>query len=338
MKSNSDAKKFLEKKSYLWLITGVAGFIGSNLAEYLLLNNQQVIGIDNLSTGSLNNLDEIEANVGKNWKNFTFIKSDVNETESYKSYLKDIDYVLYQAALGSVPRSIKNPRNTNESNVSGFLSFMDAIKHFQNIKNLVYASSSSVYGDHESLPKIEDRIGSPLSPYALTKLVNEQYAEVFYKCYGLKSTGLRYFNVFGKRQDPNGAYAAVIPKWIDSMIKNEDIFINGDGETSRDFCFIDNVVQANILAAITPKDKSQIFNVAVGSRTTLLELFEIIKKHLKSFGFNYDKPVIFKDFRKGDVRHSEANISKIKKDLCYSPQYVCEEGLYETVKWFISRK
>ncbi len=337
MKSALDIEKLLKKSPSIWLITGVAGFIGSNLAEYLLLNNQKVIGIDNFSTGKLHNLDDIEKKVGKNWNNFTFLECDVNDTKHYERYVKDVDYVLYQSALGSVPRSIKNPLNTNEANVSGFLSFIEIIKNNNNVKNFVYASSSSVYGDHKSLPKKEEKIGSPLSPYAASKLINELYADVFFKSYGLKSTGLRYFNVFGKRQDPDGAYAAVIPRWINSMIKNEDIFINGDGETSRDFCFIDNVIQANILAAMIPVKNPEVFNVAVGSRTSLIELFGIIKKDLKSLGFNYDKKPVFKDFRKGDVRHSEADISKIKKVLGYSPSHVCEEGLRETVKWFVSK-
>jgi len=328
----------LKKSPKKWLITGVAGFIGSNLLEELLQLNQKVLGVDNFATGFQANLVEVKKNVEKrHWKNFKFIEGDIKDPKICNKITKNIDYILHQAALGSVPRSIKDPIATNESNISGFLNILNAAKN-SNVRSFTYAASSSTYGDHPALPKVEENIGSPLSPYAVSKYVNELYAEVFFKVYGYKSIGLRYFNVFGKRQNPDGAYAAVIPKWINSMIKNDNIIINGDGKTSRDFCYIDNVVQANILASVMPKDKSHVFNVAFGQRTTLNKLAKIIKSELAANNYQYSKEFIYGNFRDGDVRHSLADISKIKKILGYSPEFDISSGLKEAIKWYVTKK
>lgn len=253
-----------------WLITGCAGFIGSNLLETLLLLNQKVVGLDNFSTGHQHNFDEVQAQVSlEQWQNFTFIKGDIRNLDDCSKAVNSVDYILHQAALGSVPRSIADPILTNSANINGFLNMLVAAKEAK-VSSFVYAASSSTYGDHPALPKVEENIGKPLSPYAVTKYVNELYADVFNKTYGLNSTGLRYFNVFGKRQDPDGAYAAVIPKWTAAMIDNQDVFVNGDGETSRDFCFVENAVQANILAATADESaQNQVYNVALGDRTSL---------------------------------------------------------------------
>ncbi|EMU07014.1 Vi polysaccharide biosynthesis protein vipB/tviC, partial [Acinetobacter baumannii ABNIH10] len=291
-----------------WLITGVAGFIGSNLLETLLKLNQNVIGLDNFATGHQYNLDEVETLVSSDqWKNFTFYNGDIRNLEDCQKACANVDYVLHQAALGSVPRSIADPILTNSANITGFLNMLVAARDAQ-VKSFTYAASSSTYGDHPALPKVEENIGNPLSPYAVTKYVNELYAEVFARTYGFKAIGLRYFNVFGKRQDPNGAYAAVIPKWTAAMIQGDDVFINGDGETSRDFCYIENTVQANILAAVANDEaKNQVYNVAVGDRTTLNDLFKAIKSALKENGISYDKEPVYREFRAGDVRHSQAD-------------------------------
>ena len=297
----------------VWLITGVAGFIGSNLLETLLRLNQQVIGLDNFATGYQKNLDEVQSLVTpEQWQNFRFIEGDIRDFDTCTKACTEVDYVLHQAALGSVPRSINDPITTNSVNISGFLNMLTAARD-ANVKSFTYAASSSTYGDHPALPKVEENIGKPLSPYAVTKYVNELYADVFARTYGFRAIGLRYFNVFGPRQDPNGAYAAVIPKWTAAMIAGDDVFINGDGETSRDFCFIDNTVQANILAATTQDDdaKNQVYNVAVGDRTTLNDLFDAIKSALNDNGVRYDKSPVYLDFRAGDVRHSQADVSKI---------------------------
>ena len=297
----------------VWLITGVAGFIGSNLLETLLRLNQQVIGLDNFATGYQKNLDEVQSLVTpEQWQNFRFIEGDIRDFDTCTKACTEVDYVLHQAALGSVPRSINDPITTNSVNISGFLNMLTAARD-ANVKSFTYAASSSTYGDHPALPKVEENIGKPLSPYAVTKYVNELYADVFARTYGFRAIGLRYFNVFGPRQDPNGAYAAVIQKWTAAMIAGEEVFINGDGETSRDFCFIDNTVQANILAATTQDDdaKNQVYNVAVGDRTTLNDLFDAIKSALNDNGVRYDKSPVYLDFRAGDVRHSQADVSKI---------------------------
>ncbi|NOH55546.1 Vi polysaccharide biosynthesis UDP-N-acetylglucosaminuronic acid C-4 epimerase TviC [Vibrio coralliilyticus] len=314
-----------------WLITGVAGFIGSNLLESLLKLNQKVVGLDNFSTGHQRNLDEVQELVSaEQWERFIFIQGDICDYNTCQQAMCDIDYVLHQAALGSVPRSIADPIATNASNVSGFINVLTAAKE-ADVKSFTYAASSSTYGDHPALPKVEENIGNPLSPYAVTKYVNELYAAVFARSYGFKSIGLRYFNVFGPRQDPNGAYAAVIPKWTASLINKEQVFINGDGETSRDFCFIDNTVQMNILAA-TAKDeaKDQVYNVAVGDRTTLNTLFKAIAK---SLNIENSAPV-HRSFRDGDVRHSQADISKAKDNLGYEPRFDIYQGLEKSIPWY----
>ncbi|WP_182004419.1 NAD-dependent epimerase/dehydratase family protein [Acinetobacter lactucae] len=327
----------LKQQPKTWLITGVAGFIGSNLLETLLKLDQRVFGLDNFATGHQHNLDEVQGLVTpEQWAKFTFIQGDIRNIEDCQKACETVDYVLHQAALGSVPRSIADPITTNAANITGFLNMLVAAMDAQ-VKSFTYAASSSTYGDHPALPKVEENIGNPLSPYAVTKYVNELYAEVFARTYDFKCIGLRYFNVFGKRQDPNGAYAAVIPKWTAAMIQGDDVFINGDGETSRDFCFIENTVQANILAATTTHDeaRNQVYNVAVGDRTTLNDLFNAIKNALAENQVNYSKEPIYRDFRKGDVRHSQASINKIQKLLGYEPQYVISEGVDLAMKWYV---
>ncbi len=328
----------LKQNPKTWLITGVAGFIGSNLLETLLKLDQRVVGLDNFATGHQYNLDEVQSLVtAEQWNNFTFIRGDIRNLEDCQKACNNVDYVLHQAALGSVPRSIADPIMTNSANITGFLNMLTAARDAE-VKSFTYAASSSTYGDHPALPKVEENIGKPLSPYAVTKYVNELYAEVFARTYGFKTIGLRYFNVFGKRQDPNGAYAAVIPKWTAAMIAGDDVFINGDGETSRDFCFIENTVQANILAATTQNGeaKNQVYNVAVGDRTTLNDLFNAIKAALNENGVTYTKEPIYRDFRAGDVRHSQASIEKIKNLLGYNPQFVISKGIEVAMKWYIS--
>lgn len=319
-----------------WLITGVAGFIGSNLLETLLKLNQNVVGLDNFATGHQYNLDEVQGLVSaEQWANFTFIEGDIRNLDDCQRACQGVDYVLHQAALGSVPRSIADPITTNSANITGFLNMLVAARDAK-VQSFTYAASSSTYGDHPALPKVEDNIGKPLSPYAVTKYVNELYADVFAKTYGFNCIGLRYFNVFGQRQDPNGAYAAVIPKWTAAMIQGEPVFINGDGETSRDFCFIDNTVQANLLAATTenPEAKNQVYNVAVGDRTTLNQLFEAIQIALKDNGINYTQTPTYRDFREGDVRHSQADVTKAKTLLGYEPGFVIKEGIAEAMPWY----
>mgnify|MGYP003960532511 FL=1 len=321
------------------MVTGCAGFIGSNLIETLLLLNQKVVGLDNFATGHKYNLEHVKKSVSKEqWKNFNFMEGDITNYDTCMYITKDIDIVLHQAALGSVPRSIDNPVNSNASNVSGFLNMLTASKD-NGVKRLVYASSSSVYGDSQELPKVEKRTGNLLSPYAVTKYVNELYMGVFYKCYGFESIGLRYFNVFGKRQDPNGAYAAVMPKWISQMLNGDDVYINGDGETSRDFTYIDNVVQANILAgtAIESQASAKAYNIAAGGRETLNNLFSAIKNGLekKVTGLKI-KDAIYRDFRAGDIRHSNANIDSAIEFLGYEPTHVLELGLKESLQWYIN--
>ncbi len=319
-----------------WLVTGCAGFIGSNLTETLLGLGQTVIGLDNFATGHQYNLDEVRDTVGAEaWARFTFIEGDIRTLETCRQAVQGVDYVLHQAALGSVPRSLNDPITTNEVNVSGFLNMLVAARD-AGVKSFVYAASSSTYGDHEALPKVEDRIGRPLSPYAVTKYVNELYADVFARSYGFESVGLRYFNVFGKRQDPNGAYAAVIPRWVAAMIRNDDVTINGDGETSRDFCFIENVVQANILSALAPQaGRNQVYNVAVNARTSLNQLFSYLSEALGENGVNYSKAPVYGNFRAGDVRHSQADISKAGSLLGYAPQYDILQGLQKAMPWYV---
>lgn len=332
----------LRNNQSTWLITGVAGFIGSNLLEKLLTLNQKVIGLDNFDTGSQYNIKEaiLDANnaTGKDLtNNFHFINGDIRKIDDCIKACNGSDYVLHQAALGSVPRSIKDPINTNKANIDGFLNMLVASRD-ANVKRFVYAASSSSYGDHADLPKVEENIGNPLSPYAVTKLVNELYANVFAKNYNFKSIGLRYFNIFGKRQDPNGAYAAVIPKWVAAIIRNEDVFINGDGETSRDFCYIENTIQMNLLAATTENNDAvdQVYNVALNDRTSLNKLFQMIEEKLveRVPELRKKKP-IYRDFRDGDVRHSKADISKAQRLLNYRPNYRISKGLDEAMDWYV---
>lgn len=327
----------LQQAPKTWLITGVAGFIGSNLLETLLKLNQKVVGLDNFATGHQHNLDEVQSLVKpEQWGNFKFYEGDIRNFADCQTACAGVEYVLHQAALGSVPRSITDPITTNAANITGFLNMLTAARDAE-VKSFTYAASSSTYGDHPALPKVEENIGKPLSPYAVTKYVNELYAEVFARTYGFKTIGLRYFNVFGKRQDPNGAYAAVIPKWTATMIVGDDVFINGDGETSRDFCFIENTVQANILAATTQNDeaKNQVYNVAVGDRTTLNDLFNAIKAALNENGVTYTKEPVYRDFRAGDVRHSQASVEKIEKLLSYQSTHKINEGINLAIVWYV---
>ena len=338
MSAYETLKTQLQTKQHTWLITGAAGFIGSNLLETLLQLNQKVVGLDNFSTGHLSNLDEVQNLVTPaQWQNFSFMKADICNLASCQTACTGVDYVLHQAALGSVPRSLEDPITTNASNVTGFLNMLVASRNAK-VKRFVYAASSSTYGDHPGLPKMEDLIGKPLSPYAVTKYVNELYADVFCKTFGLQSIGLRYFNVFGPRQDPEGAYAAVIPKWIASMIKGEPVYINGDGETSRDFCYIANVVQANLLAASTQNKEAvnQVYNIAVGGRTTLNELYAQLKQNLISACPHLkEAQAVFREFRGGDVRHSLASIEKARKLLGYEPSHEIRHGLNLAMPWYM---
>ncbi|MFA5700419.1 MAG: NAD-dependent epimerase/dehydratase family protein [Desulfuromonas sp.] len=329
-------KSELQQKQKVWLITGCAGFIGSSLLEALLKLDQRVIGVDNFSTGYRHNLSAVERNVsGPQWQCFTFVEGDICALPLCERLCCGVDYVLHQAALGSVPRSIKDPLATNRNNIDGFLNMLSAARRAE-VESFTYASSSAVYGDHAALPKTEEAIGQPLSPYAVTKYVNELYAGVFALNYGFGAIGLRYFNVFGPRQDPQGSYAAVIPRWIASMLHDKPAYINGDGETSRDFCYIDNVVQANLLAARAAKGaKNQVYNIALGDRTTLNELFVAIKEAINQSGIAYVLEPIYADFRAGDVRHSQADIAKARRLLHYAPAWRVQEGIQQTVSWHV---
>jgi UDP-N-acetylglucosamine 4-epimerase len=343
---------------YTWLITGVAGFIGSNLLETLLTLNQCVVGLDNFATGHQRNLDEVQTLVTpEQWANFNFIQGDIRNLDDCRRAMvhrhcrmsalaktgdgdpisRKVDYVLHQAALGSVPRSLEDPLLTNSTNIAGFLNMLVAARDAK-VKSFTYAASSSTYGDHPGLPKFEDTIGKPLSPYAVTKYVNELYAEVFACCYDFSTIGLRYFNVFGPRQDPEGAYAAVIPKWTVALLAGEPVYINGDGETSRDFCFIANAVQINLLAATvaSPDAKNQVYNVAVGDRTTLNTLFTLLRSNLADHRASV-RPV-YRDFRAGDVRHSQADIGKAKRLLGYAPTHRLAEGIAQAMPWYVAQK
>ena len=336
-------KENLKKNQNTWLITGVAGFIGSNLLEKLLILNQKVIGLDNFDTGYQHNIDQAIKDANKTsdkdlGNNFKFINGDIRSLNDCKNACHGVDYVLHQAALGSVPRSIEDPINTNKANIDGFLNILVASKDSK-VKGFVYATSSSTYGDYPGLPKVEDKTGKPLSPYAVTKAVNELYANVFANTYGFKTIGLRYFNVYGKRQDSNSSYAAVIPKWVSAILNNEDVFINGDGETSRDFCYIDDTVQINILAATNNNEDAndQIYNVALNKRTSLKKLYQIIENRImEKTKVLKKKDPIYRDFRDGDVRHSQANIDKARKLLNYDPKYPISEGMDKAIDWYIN--
>ena len=338
MTKYEQAKIDLQANPKAWLITGVAGFIGSNLLEQLLDLDQIVVGLDNFATGHQKNLDDVQDEVSdEQWNRFSLIKGDIRDKETCKLAASGVDYVLHQAALGSVPRSINDPVETNDVNISGFLNMLVAGRD-EGVKSFTYAASSSTYGDHPALPKVEDNIGNPLSPYAVTKYVNELYADVFARTYDFKTIGLRYFNVFGKRQDPNGAYAAVIPKWTAAMISNEEVFVNGDGETSRDFCFIENVVQINILAALAVEDaKNNVFNAAVGDRTTLNALYRSLQNSLYDNGITSIPMPIYRGFRKGDVLHSQADISKASRLLGFEPEFKIQQGIDKAMPWYIRR-
>jgi UDP-N-acetylglucosamine 4-epimerase len=338
MSTYDDIKVGLLAAPKTWVVTGVAGFIGSNLLETLLRLNQKVVGLDNFSTEDDRNMKEVQTLVTEaQWQRFTFVEGDIRDLDACRQVCAHADYVLHHAALGSVPRSLEDPILTNESNITGFLHMLVAARD-AGVKRFVYAASSSTYGDHPGLPKVEDVIGSPLSPYAVTKYVNELYASVFDTAYGFKATGLRYFNVFGPRQNPNGAYAAVIPKWFGSLLRGETVYINGDGETSRDFCYVDNAVQANLLAACTqnPEAVGQVYNIAFSQVTTLNQLYDQIRQQLADKRPDLQVPdAVYRDFRAGDVRYSLADISKARRLLGYDPQYSVSAGLEHATKWYI---
>ena len=330
----------IQARPHTWLVTGAAGFIGSHLLEALLRLDQRVVGLDNFSLGSRSNLTEVQNSVTeRQWKNCRFIEGDIRSLDTCRRACHTVDFVLHQAALGSVPRSISDPVATHDANITGFLNMLVAARG-AGVSRFVYAGSSATYGDHPALPKVEPRIGRPLSPYALTKYVNELYAGIFAHCYGFGSIGLRYFNVFGPRQDPNGAYAAVIPRWIASMIRGEPVFINGDGETARDFCYIDNAVRANLLAATVDDAAAvnQVFNVAVNAKTTLNELFEMIRLLLEPrYPHLRDLRPTYREFRSGDVRFSQADIGKAQQLLGYRPAWKVKEGLSRAVDWYVEK-
>lgn len=335
---HGDLRNAIDERPRTWLVTGAAGFIGSSLVEALLALGQRVRGLDNFVTGRRTNLADVRAKVGDQpWKHFEFHEGDICDLESCRAAVDGVDIILHQAAIGSVPRSIDDPLGSFHSNVAGFLNILEAART-SGQPRIVYASSSSVYGDDPDLPKREERIGKPLSPYAATKYVDEVLADTMCRTYGLGSVGLRYFNVFGPRQDPEGAYAAVIPKWIAKMLAGERVEIYGDGETSRDFCFIDNVVQANLRSALIHFDKtSRTYNVALGGRATLNDLFHAIRDGLNTLGHPYLLDPVHDDFRKGDVRHSQADVSKIATELGFVPQISLAEGISLTLAWYLKQ-
>ena len=337
MPDYSDFQNDLRAAPKTWLVTGVAGFIGSNLLESLLALDQRVVGLDNFSTGYKGNLAQVQDLVGpKRWACFQLMEGDISDLTVCRHACKGVELVLHEAALGSVPASMSDPIKAHQSNVTGFLNMLIAARDAK-AKRLVYASSSAVYGDDPELPKIEPKIGHPLSPYAATKFIDEVYADAFARAYEFPSIGLRYFNVFGPRQDPEGAYAAVIPKWIAALLKREPVYINGDGETTRDFCYIQNIVQANLLAATTsnPEAIGGIYNIALGQRTTLNALFEMLQSALRRSdpGLPFQKP-IYREFRAGDVRHSVADIHSAKRLLGYVPSHQIDQGLELAMDWY----
>jgi UDP-N-acetylglucosamine/UDP-N-acetyl-alpha-D-glucosaminouronate 4-epimerase len=323
-----------------WLVTGSAGFIGSHLVEALLKLGQHVVGLDNFATGHRHNLDEVRAAVGRDaWRRHRFVEADIGDLDACRRACANIDVVLHEAALGSVPRSIEDPLRTHAANATGFLNLLVASRD-AGITRFVYAASSSTYGDHPGLPKVEHQIGRPLSPYAVTKYLNELYADVFDRCYDMSTIGLRYFNVFGPRQDPEGAYAAVIPRWAAAMQSGAPITIYGDGETTRDFCYIANVVQANLLAATTrdPAAIRQVYNVAVGGRMSLNELYRILRELTRKRHPALHVPApVYEAFRAGDVRHSQADIGKAHLLLGYAPTHDARKGLSESLFWYEAR-
>lgn len=334
----ADLRETLAGKRRRWLVTGCAGFIGSNLVEALVTLGQDVVGLDNFATGYQANIDEALGNGGADAAgSFTFIEGDIRNRDDCEKAVAGVDIVLHQAALGSVPRSLADPLTSHDVNVTGFLNMLDAARRAE-VGRFVYAASSSTYGDEPALPKREERIGNPLSPYAVTKLADEIYAQVYARCYGYKATGLRYFNVFGQRQDPNGAYAAVIPKWVAAMIDQQPVTINGDGETSRDFCYIANAVQANLRAALAGDEaQGEVYNVAVGDRTTLNQLFEALRDALANHQVHYAASPVYGDFRAGDVRHSQADVSKSRRLLGYGPTHNIRSGIAKAMNWYVTR-
>jgi UDP-N-acetylglucosamine 4-epimerase len=333
---NATLQNLLAAEKATWLITGAAGFIGSNLVEVLLRSGQRVVGLDNFATGHQRNLDELQRLLPEDYAgNFRMVEGDIRDRETCRTIVEGVDFILHQAALGSVPRSIDDPVTSHNVNVTGFVNMLDAARQAE-VKRFIYAASSSTYGDSTELPKREDRIGQPLSPYALTKLVNEQYAAVYARTYGFKATGLRYFNVFGPRQDPNGAYAAVIPKWVSAMITDDIVTINGDGLTTRDFCYVANAVQANIRAALAPDDaQGEVYNVAVGDRTSLLDLFQLLQNGLAQHQVHYHRDPVMGPFRRGDVRDTQASIEKARRLLDYSPTHNLAQGLNDALPWYL---
>jgi UDP-N-acetylglucosamine 4-epimerase len=337
MTAYQDLLARLPSEPRTWLVSGVSGFIGSNLLETLLKLDQRVVGLDNFATGFRHNLDEVQSLLTPaQWARFAFIEGDIRNLDDCRRACEGVDYVLHQAALGSVPRSLADPITTDGTNIGGFLNMLVAARDAK-VKSFTYAASSSTYGDHPALPKVEENIGKPLSPYAVTKYVNELYADVFARSYGFQSIGLRYFNVFGRRQDPDGAYAAVVPKWTAAMIQGEDVFINGDGETSRDFCYVDNAVQANLLAGFARQAsaRNQVYNIAVGDRITLNQLFDSLRDTLADCGVQYDKAPAYRDFRTGDVRHSQADVGKARELLGYQPTHDIQAGICSAMPWYV---
>jgi UDP-N-acetylglucosamine/UDP-N-acetylgalactosamine 4-epimerase len=336
MTAYQDLLERLPREPRTWLVTGCAGFIGSNLLEKLLKLDQRVVGLDNFATGLQRNLDEVRASVTPaQWARFTFHEGDIRKLEDCRRACEAVDYVLHQAALGSVPRSLADPITTNGTNIDGFLNMLVAARDAK-VKSFTYAASSSTYGDHPALPKVEANIGNPLSPYAVTKYVNELYASVFALNYGFNTIGLRYFNVFGRRQDPDSTYAAVMPKWIAALLRGERVMINGDGETSRDFTYIENAIQANLLAAVADAPaRNQVYNVAVGDRTTLNQLFQLIREGLTPHGVRADVEPVYQDFRPGDVRHSQADVGKAGQLLGYEPTHRIAQGVAEAMNWYV---
>lgn len=333
----ASVQQTLREQPRTWLVTGVAGFIGSHLLETLLELGQQVVGLDNFATGHRRNLEDVQARVGEaRWSGFRFLQGDIRSLDDCRAACAGVNLVLHQAALGSVPRSLEDPITTNEVNIGGFLNMLLAARDAK-VERFVYAASSSTYGDHPALPKVEGQIGNPLSPYAVTKYVNELYASVFARSYGLSAIGLRYFNIFGPRQDPNGAYAAVIPRWAQAMLRNEAVYINGDGQTSRDFCYVANAVQANLLAALSTNSQAvnQVYNVAVGDQTTLAQMHAMLASELMRCrpGMQVSAPV-HRDFRPGDVRHSRADIDKARSLLAYEPTHDIHAGLALVARWY----
>jgi UDP-N-acetylglucosamine 4-epimerase len=335
MTAYASARERLREQPRRWLVTGVAGFIGSNLLETLIRLDQEVVGLDDFSTGHRRNIEDALEAAGDGSSRFELVEGDVADPETCRETCRDVDVVLHQAALGSVPRSLKDPAATHRSNVDGTVALLDAARE-AGVPRVVYASSSSVYGDHPDLPKVEENTGQPLSPYAASKAAAELYGRTYHLCYEVETVGLRYFNVFGRRQDPHGPYAAVIPRWIGMLLSGQRCPIFGDGETSRDFCHVENVVQANLLAATAPSEATgEVYNVAFGERTTLNELFAMIRDALarQRPGLADSEPV-YEDFRPGDVRHSLADISKARERLGYRPTHSVREGLESALEWY----